>query len=66
MSDLTQEQTIDSVRTLLGLVKKLYGRDLPDDFDVKIKVRGRFFRRMDIQNVGEEKSIIERNVLIRK
>jgi hypothetical protein len=65
MSDLSQEERADTIRSIVGLVKRLYGEELPDDFNVEIRVRGRFVKRLDIHPVVDEVAIVEHGVRIK-
>jgi hypothetical protein len=62
---LSRDEKIETVRHLLGLVKRLNDRELPDDFNVTIKVRHRRFKRLDIQPIGLETTIIEDHISVK-
>jgi hypothetical protein len=63
---LTVAEKEDVVRNMIGLVRRLYGEDLPDDFNVQIRVRSRFVKRLDIHPVVKERAIVDPNVFVRK
>jgi hypothetical protein len=63
---LTATEKEDVIRNVIGLVQRLYGEDLPDDFNVQIRVRSRFVKRLDIHPVVKERAIVEPNVFVRK
>ena len=65
MSELTPAETIDSIRSLIGFVRRLYGKSLPDDFNVTIKVRHRYFQRMDVEELHDSKTLVEKGVFIK-
>ena len=66
MSELTPAETIDSIRSLIGFIRRLYGKGLPDNFNVTIKVRHRYFQRMDIEELHESKAlVVEKGVFIK-
>ena len=61
----TRDERISRIRSLMGIVRCLYGKHLPDDFNVTIKVRKRMFKRLEIQGVHNEQTIVETNVLVK-
>jgi hypothetical protein len=63
---LTATEKEDVIRNVIGLVQRLYGEDLPDDFNVQIRVRSRFVKRLDIHPVVKERAIVDPNVFVRK
>jgi len=65
-AQLTASEKEDVIRNVIGLVQRLYGEDLPDDFNVQIRVRSRFVKRLDIHPVVKERAIVEPNVFVRK
>jgi len=64
--NLTSAEKEDAVRSLMGYIKRLYGEDLPDDFNVQIRVRSRFVKRLDIHPIVKERAIVDPNVFVRK
>ena len=64
--ELSREEKIDAIRSLLGFVKRLNGRRLPDDFNVTIKVRRRTLERMEIEVVPMATTFIEEGVVIKE
>ena len=64
--ELTREEKIDAIRSLLGFVKRLNGRRLPDDFNVTVRVRGRKLDRMEIEVVPMSSTFIEEGVVIKE
>ncbi|MBN2366036.1 MAG: hypothetical protein JXL67_07700 [Calditrichaeota bacterium] len=56
---MTQEQE-SIIRDIVGLVKKLNGGFLPENFDFQLEVRSKRFNQMRITDVGEEKDLIRR------
>ena len=65
-AQLTATEKEDVIRNVIGLVQRLYGEDLPDDFNVQIRVRSRFVKRLDIHPVVKERAIVDPNVFVRK
>jgi hypothetical protein len=65
-AQLTASEKEDVIRNVIGLVQRLYGEDLPDDFNVQIRVRSRFVKRLDIHPVVKERAIVDPNVFVRK
>jgi hypothetical protein len=63
---LTSAEKEDAVRSLMGYIKRLYGEDLPDDFNVQIRVRSRFVKRLDIHPIVKERAIVDPNVFVKK
>jgi hypothetical protein len=64
--NLTSAEKEDAVRSLMGYIKRLYGEDLPDDFNVQIRVRSRFVKRLDIHPIVKERAIVDPNVFVKK
>ena len=56
---LTTSEKIETIRSLVGLVKRLYQKDLPDDFNVLITVRSRSFKRMEVLSLANETTVVE-------
>jgi len=65
-TNLTSAEKEDAVRSLMGYIKRLYGEDLPDDFNVQIRVRSRFVKRLDIHPIVKERAIVDPNVFVKK
>lgn len=65
MSGLTTAEQIDAIRSLLGLIKRIYQQDLPDDFNAMVKVRNRNFRRIEIQVVSRETTVVESGIVLK-
>jgi hypothetical protein len=65
MNELTRDDKVDRIKSLIGIVRCLYAKRLPDDFNVTIKIRNRLFKRMEIQGVHDEQTIVETNVTVR-
>ena len=63
---LTATEKEDVIRNVIGLVQRLYGEDLPDDFNVQIRVRSRFVKRLDIHPIVKERAIVDPNVFVKK
>lgn len=63
---LTSTEKEDAVRSLMGYIKRLYGEELPDNFNVQIRVRSRFVKRLDIHPVVNERVIVDSNVFVKK
>ena len=61
-TSLNRDNSIDRIKSLIGIVRVLYGKRLPDDFNVTIRVRGRMFKRMEVHDVRTEATIIQQNV----
>ena len=62
---LTAAEQIDAIRSLLGLIKRIYQQDLPDDFNAMVKVRGRNFKRLEIQTVSRETTVVESGIVLK-
>jgi len=62
---LTAAEQIDAIRSLLGLIKRIYQQDLPDDFNAMVKVRNRNFRRIEIQAVSRETTVVESGIVLK-
>ena len=62
---LTAAEQIDAIRSLLGLIKRIYQQDLPDDFNAMVKVRNRNFRRIEIQVVSRETTVVESGIVLK-
>ncbi len=62
MTSSIRDYHIDRIKSLIGIVRALYGKRLPDDFNVTIRVRNRMFKRMEVHDVRTEATIIEHNV----
>ena len=65
MAKLTAAEQIDAIRSLLGLIKRIYQQDLPDDFNAMVKVRNRNFRRIEIQVVSRETTVVESGIVLK-
>ena len=63
--NLTVEEKIDSIRSLIGFVRRLYGKRLPDNFNVTIKVRNRLFQRMEVDELQDTTTLVEKDVFIK-
>jgi hypothetical protein len=62
---LTSREVVDTIRSILGLIRRLYSSELPDDFNVLIKVRSRHFKRLDIQVISRETVVVEPNLQLK-
>ena len=62
---VTAAEQIDAIRSLLGLIKRIYQQDLPDDFNAMVKVRNRNFRRIEIQAVSRETTVVESGIVLK-
>ena len=56
---MTEEQE-KTIRDIVGMIKKLNGGSLPDNFDFRLEVRSKRFNQMRITDVGEEKNLIKK------
>jgi hypothetical protein len=56
---MTEEQE-KTIRDIVGMIKKLNGGSLPENFDFRLEVRSRRFNQMRITDVGEEKNLIKK------
>jgi hypothetical protein len=56
---MTEEQE-KTIRDIVGMIKKLNGGSLPENFDFRLEVRSKRFNQMRITDVGEEKNLIEK------
>jgi len=65
MAELSQEEKVGTIKDVIGLVKRLLMRELPDDFNVSIKVRNRIVKRFDVQQVSDEVAVCETQVHVR-
>ena len=65
MAKLTAAEQIDAIRSLLGLIKRIYQQDLPDDFNAMVKVRNRNFKRIEIQAVSCETTVVESGIVLK-
>lgn len=53
------------IQELMGIVKAIVTKRLPDNFNLTIKVRSRMFKRLELHPVVEETVIEHKNVPIR-
>ncbi|OGB68382.1 MAG: hypothetical protein A2Y94_04355 [Caldithrix sp. RBG_13_44_9] len=56
---MTDEQE-KTIRDIVGMIKKLNGGSLPENFDFRLEVRRKRFNQMRITDVGEEKNLIKK------
>jgi hypothetical protein len=56
---MTEEQE-KTIRDIVGMIKKLNGGSLPENFDFRLEVRSKRFNQMRITDVGEEKNLIKK------
>jgi hypothetical protein len=56
---MTEEQE-KTIRDIVGMIKKLNGGALPENFDFRLEVRSKRFNQMRITDVGEEKNLIRK------
>jgi len=56
---MTEEQE-KTIRDIVGMIKKLNGGSLPENFDFRLEVRSERFNQMRITDVGEEKNLIKK------
>jgi len=56
---MTDEQE-KTIRDIVGMIKKLNGGSLPENFDFRLEVRSKRFNQMRITDVGEEKNLIKK------
>jgi len=56
---MTEEQE-KTIRDIVGMIKKLNGGSLPENFDFRLEVRSKRFNQMRIIDVGEEKNLIKK------
>ncbi|GEM_PF-3255715 len=63
--ELSLEEKTDTIRNVMGLVKRLIARDLPNNFNVSINVRGRVVKKFEVQQVIDEVAVCETQVHVR-
>jgi hypothetical protein len=56
---MTEEQE-KTIRDIVGMIKKLNGGTLPENFDFRLEVRSKRFNQMRITDVGKEKNLIKK------
>ena len=56
---MTEEQE-KTIRDIVGMIKKLNGGSLPENFDFRLEVRSKRFNQMRITDVGKEKNLIKK------
>ncbi len=54
------EEQENTIRDIVGMIKKLNGGSLPENFDCRLEVRSKRFNQMRITDVGKEKNLIKK------